>query len=97
MKLDKNGRITIPARLFQEVGFNLYPNNVRIALGSNNVLLFRADDQSMSDVEYHDIANFDEKNRIFLPKWYRQKHDLASKDLIVGSDVILSLSGGNLQ
>ena len=84
MKLDKNGRITIPARLFQEVGFNLYPNNVRIALGSNNVLLFRADDQSMSDVEYHDIANFDEKNRIFLPKWYRQKHDLASKDLIVG-------------
>lgn len=84
MKLDKNGRITIPARLFQEVGFNLYPNNVRIALGSNNVLLFRADDQSMSDLEYHDIANFDEKNRIFLPKWYRQKHDLASKDLIVG-------------
>lgn len=84
MKLDKNGRITIPARLFQEVGFNLYPNNVRIALGSNNILLFRADDQSMSDVEYHDIANFDEKNRIFLPKWYRQKHDLASKDLIVG-------------
>lgn len=84
MKLDKNGRITIPARLFQEVGFNLYPNNVRIALGSNNVLLFRANDQSMSDVEYHDIANFDEKNRIFLPKWYRQKHDLASKDLIVG-------------
>lgn len=84
MKLDKNGRITIPARLFQEVGFNLYPNNVRIALGSNNVLLFRADDQLMSDVEYHDIANFDEKNRIFLPKWYRQKHDLASKDLIVG-------------
>ena len=84
MKLDKNGRITIPARLFQEVGFNLYPNNVRIALGSNNVLLLRADDQSMSDVEYHDIANFDEKNRIFLPKWYRQKHDLASKDLIVG-------------
>ena len=84
MKLDKNGRITIPARLFQEVGFNLYPNNVRIALGSNNVLLFRADDQSMSDVEYHDIANFDEKNRIFLPKWYRPKHDLASKDLIVG-------------
>ena len=84
MKLDKNGRITIPARLFQEVGFNLYHNNVRIALGSNNVLLFRADDQSMSDVEYHDIANFDEKNRIFLPKWYRQKHDLASKDLIVG-------------
>lgn len=84
MKLDKNGRITIPARLFQEVGFNLYPNNVRIALGSNNVLLFRTDDQSMSDVEYHDIANFDEKNRIFLPKWYRQKHDLASKDLIVG-------------
>lgn len=84
MKLDKNGRITIPARLFQEVGFNLYPNNVRIALGSNNVLLFRADNQSMSDVEYHDIANFDEKNRIFLPKWYRQKHDLASKDLIVG-------------
>ena len=84
MKLDKNGQITIPARLFQEVGFNLYPNNVRIALGSNNVLLFRADDQSMSDVEYHDIANFDEKNRIFLPKWYRQKHDLASKDLIVG-------------
>lgn len=84
MKLDKNGRITIPARLFQEVGFNLYPNNVRIALGSNNVLLFRADDQSMSDVEYHDIANFDEKNRIFLPKWYRQKHDLASKDLIAG-------------
>jgi len=84
MKLDKNGRITIPARLFQEVGFNLYPNNVRIALGSNNVLLFRADDQSMSNVEYHDIANFDEKNRIFLPKWYRQKHDLASKDLIVG-------------
>ena len=84
MKLDKNGRITIPARLFQEVGFNLYPNNVRIALGSNNVLLFRADDQSMSDVEYHDIANFDEKNRIFLPKWYRQKHDLASTDLIVG-------------
>lgn len=84
MKLDKNGRITIPARLFQEVGFNLYPNNVRIALGSDNVLLFRADDQSMSDVEYHDIANFDEKNRIFLPKWYRQKHDLASKDLIVG-------------
>ena len=84
MKLDKNGRITIPARLFQEVGFNLYPNNVRIALGSNNVLLFRADDQSMSDVEYHDIANFDEKNRIFLPKCYRQKHDLASKDLIVG-------------
>lgn len=84
MKLDKNGRIRIPARLFQEVGFNLYPNNVRIALGSNNVLLFRADDQSMSDVEYHDIANFDEKNRIFLPKWYRQKHDLASKDLIVG-------------
>ena len=84
MKLDKNGRITIPARLFQEVGFNLYPNNVRIALGSNNVLLFRADDQSMSDVEYHDIANFDEKNRIFLPKWYRQKHDLASKELIVG-------------
>ena len=84
MKLDKNGRITIPARLFQEVGFNLYPNNVRIALGSNNVLLFRADDQSMSDVEYHDIANFDEKNRIFLPKSW-------------GSDVILSLSGGNLQ
>ena len=84
MKLDKNGRITIPARLFQEVGFNLYPNNVRIALGSNNVLLFRADDQSMSDVEYHDIANFDEKNRIFLPKWYRQKHDLASKYLILG-------------
>lgn len=84
MKLDKNGRITIPARLFQEVGFNLYPNNVRIALGSNNVLLFRANDQSMSDVEYHDIANFDERNRIFLPKWYRQKHDLASKDLIVG-------------
>ena len=84
MKLDKTGRITIPARLFQEVGFNLYPNNVRIALGSNNVLLFRADDQSMSDVEYHDIANFDERNRFFLPKWYRQKHDLASKDLIVG-------------
>lgn len=84
MKLDKNGRITIPARLFQEVGFNLYPNNVRIALGSNNVLLFRADDQSMSDVEYHDIANFDEKNRFFLPKWYRQKHDLANKDLILG-------------
>ena len=84
MKLDKNGRITIPARLFQEVGFNLYPNNVRIALGSNNVLLFRADYQSMGDVEYHDIANFDEKNRIFLRKGYRQKHDLASKDLIVG-------------
>lgn len=84
MKLDKNGRITIPAILFQEVGFNLSPNNVRIALGSNNVLLFRADDQSMSDVEYHDIANFDEKNRFFLPKWYRQKHDLANKDLILG-------------
>lgn len=83
MKLDIQGRLTIPISLFDYLNFTP-SDSIKISYYQDHILIFRANDISMENVEFHRITHFDERHRIFIGKQFIKRANLNDKDLLIG-------------
>lgn len=83
MKLDNQGRLTIPITLFNYLNWTS-SDSIKLAFHKNYFILFRVNDITMENVEFHRIISFDNRHRILVGKKFIEENNLAEKNLVIG-------------